>query len=177
MPQLRRHPDSRSGAIAIEAQAERQSEGRLAVSFIVRGDLAALILPPTAPSARADDLWRRTCFEAFVRAEGEDGYYEFNLAPSTEWAVYRFDGYRQGMAPAGEAPRIEVRPGADAFELRAVLDLGELMAPSAAWRVGLSAVVEDAGGVSYWALAHPAGKPDFHHPDCFALELPATGRP
>jgi len=21
-------------------------------------------------------------------------------------------------------------------------------------------------------LAHPPGKPDFHHPDCFALELP-----
>ena len=69
-----------------------------------------------------------------------------------------------------------MRPGAEAFELRAVLDLGELMAPNAAWRVGLSAVVEDAGGVSYWALTHPAGKPDFHHPDCFALELPATGR-
>jgi hypothetical protein len=26
-------------------------------------------------------------------------------------------------------------------------------------------------------LAHPPGKPDFHHSDCFALELPATVRP
>jgi hypothetical protein len=32
--------------------------------------------------------------------------------------------------------------------------------------------MEDAGGVlSYWALDHPAGKPDFHHPDAFALQL------
>jgi hypothetical protein len=23
-------------------------------------------------------------------------------------------------------------------------------------------------------LAHPPGKPDFHHSDCFALELPAA---
>ena len=30
--------------------------------------------------------------------------------------------------------------------------------------------------MSYWALAHPPGKPDFHHPDCFALELPAARR-
>ena len=28
------------------------------------------------------------------------------------------------------------------------------------------------GGISYWALAHPPGKPDFHHPDSFALTLP-----
>ena len=28
-----------------------------------------------------------------------------------------------------------------------------------------------------WALAHPAGRPDFHHPDAFTLALPATDRP
>ena len=37
---------------------------------------------------------------------------------------------------------------------------------------GLSAVIEDPNGVlSYWALRHPPGKPDFHHPDTFALEI------
>jgi len=37
---------------------------------------------------------------------------------------------------------------------------------------GLSAVIEDiSGGTSYWALAHPPGKPDFHHADGFALEF------
>ena len=40
------------------------------------------------------------------------------------------------------------------------------------WRLGLSAVIEDTNGhKSYWALAHPPGKPDFHHADCFAYEL------
>jgi hypothetical protein len=33
-------------------------------------------------------------------------------------------------------------------------------------------VVEDeAGAFAYWALKHPPGKPDFHHPDAFALVL------
>lgn len=42
-----------------------------------------------------------------------------------------------------------------------------------ALQIGLSAVIEEMDGTkSYWALAHPAGKPDFHHPDCFTLELP-----
>ena len=40
--------------------------------------------------------------------------------------------------------------------------------------LGLSAVIEDkAGEISYWALAHPEGAPDFHHGDCFALQITA----
>ena len=43
------------------------------------------------------------------------------------------------------------------------------------WRLGLSAVIEEADGTkSYWALAHPPGSPDFHHADCFVVELPAA---
>jgi len=39
-------------------------------------------------------------------------------------------------------------------------------------RLGLSAVVESVdGGLSYWAMRHPPGKPDFHHVDAFALQL------
>jgi hypothetical protein len=63
------------------------------------------------------------------------------------------------------------------FELRAALALGRLpgLPGDAPWRLGLSAVIEEAGGgLSYWALAHPPGKADFHHSDCFALELPAA---
>ena len=44
--------------------------------------------------------------------------------------------------------------------------------------IGLSAVIEETDGTkSYWALRHPPGPPDFHHPDCFALELPALAAP
>jgi hypothetical protein len=36
----------------------------------------------------------------------------------------------------------------------------------------LSAVVEDRARVlSYWALKHPAEKPDFHHPDGRVIAL------
>jgi hypothetical protein len=39
-------------------------------------------------------------------------------------------------------------------------------------RVALAAVIEnDTGELSYWALQHAPGKPDFHHPDGFTLEL------
>jgi len=46
--------------------------------------------------------------------------------------------------------------------------------PEATTKLGLSAVIEEADGTkSFWALAHPPGRPDFHHPDCFALTLGA----
>ena len=39
-------------------------------------------------------------------------------------------------------------------------------------RARLAAVIEATdGSLSYWALAHPSDKPDFHHPDSFVLEL------
>ena len=42
--------------------------------------------------------------------------------------------------------------------------------------MGMCAVIEEQGGrISYWALSHPDGKPDFHDPACFAAVLPAPG--
>jgi hypothetical protein len=171
---LQLHPSTPCEAVdGIEVEAAVTGPGLLTLAYRLSGRTAGLVLPRKAPSYRTDELWRRTCFEAFVRTEGAEGYLEFNLAPSTQWAAYRFDGYRAGMAPAGvAAPYVTVEAGEGGVTLTAVLGV-----PAAApWRVGLSAVIQEAGGrMSYWALAHPPGKPDFHHPDCFALALPAFG--
>jgi hypothetical protein len=48
-------------------------------------------VPAAVAAARTDELWRHTCFEAFVRTSPAPAYYEFNFAPSTQWAAYRFD--------------------------------------------------------------------------------------
>lgn len=178
MLSLTRHPDSPCAAVSgIDVEASRPRPGRLALRYVLSGSMGDVRLPPKAASARADGLWRHTCFEVFVGAG--DGYYEFNFSPSTQWAAYRFDGYREGMRLADIAPpHIEARRGIDQFELLARLDLNGFGLDDLDWRVGLSAVVESAdNSISYWALAHPPGKPDFHHPDCFALELPGSRRP
>ena len=53
---------------------------------------------PDGPQRR-DGLWQHTCFEAFFGVLGSDDYWEFNLAPSGDWNVYRFAGYRAGQTP------------------------------------------------------------------------------
>jgi hypothetical protein len=65
------------------------------------------------------------------------------------------------------------------LQLEAQIELASLAEapPDGPWRLGLSAVIEGAAGeLSYWALAHPPGRPDFHRADCFALELVAPER-
>lgn len=175
------HPDCHnSPAVAVIGAAARPSRAQLALFFRVTGDLSRLKLPSPAQPGRRDGLWRTTCLEAFLRPDGGEAYYELNLSPSGEWASYRFDGYRAGMTPADLEPWLKMRLLHDGFEVRAEigLDGAPALAASPRWRVGLSAVIETTeGGVGHWALAHGPGKPNFHHADCFALDVQETERP
>ena len=170
---LKLHPDCACEAVTrVEVEVVRRP-GRLALLYRVSGPMDVLLPRATAPE-RANSLWQHTCFEAFIHLTDE-AYLELNFAPSTQWAAYRFDSYRDGMRKADmRPPRIDVRTTDDSLELEAEFDLpGETPV-----RLGLSAVIEEKNGTkSYWALAHPPGDPDFHHPDCFALELPAPDAP
>lgn len=173
---LQPHPDACAPAIAMTAEAERRPGGRLALRYRVTGEVASVLLPPSAKPERTGGLWRHSCFEAFLRVAADPGYVELNLSPSGQWAAYRFSDYRAGMAEAEvPAPEIRLSMTGDGFDLAAAVYLGVALGLPAGlpWQAGLAAVIEDRNGrTSHWALAHPAGAPDFHHRDGFALELP-----
>jgi hypothetical protein len=174
---LKLHPDTRSFAVAqIEVDVARPSADSLALSYTVSGTMGDVRMPPIAAATRSDDLWRHTCFEVFIRSTSSAQYYELNFAPSTQWAAYRFNGYRTEMCAASEISALPIdaqgEPGC--YILRTLLALNQLSALSrnAMWQLGLSALIEETSGhKSYWALSHPPGKPDFHHADCFAHEF------
>lgn len=173
---LKQHPDTPDDAVSgIAVDVECVGERALRLRYVVGGDIDRILWPGNARPARADELWKHTCFEAFVRVGEGDGYVEFNLSPSGQWAAYAFDGYRDGMRPQEDvAVRDLFRdPDDGRYEFEVTLDLEGLPLPAGrAWRLGLSAVIEEASGTkSYWALAHAPGKPDFHHVDAFALDL------
>ena len=178
---LKLHPDCHAPDVrAIEVEFSRDRSGHVELSFMLHGRLDALRIPTAATPQRRDGLWQHTCFEAFVRAAPGAAYREFNLSPSGEWAAYCFRAYREGMITSElEPPGIDVKVEGEQLTLRAKLAPGGPpdQAPATIWRVGLSAVVEaKSGDKSFWALSHPPGKADFHHEDCFAIELPATER-
>jgi hypothetical protein len=179
---LNLHPNSRSAAaLMIDAEATWSRGGGLELAYVVSGALERVRWPAAASATRTDGLWRHTCFEAFVRPSAADAYCEFNFSPSGQWAAYRFNGYRsvQSEAPVAPVPLIRLETEPDRVLLRAMLESDVLSdLPRGSWRLGLSAVIEEIDGrLSYWALTHPPGKPDFHHPDGFAATLPMPEEP
>ena len=176
------HPSTPTDTVRrLDADIDRRPDGLLRVSFRLVGQLDRLRIPAAGTPRLGTRLWEHTCFEAFV-ADAADAaaYHEFNFAPSGEWTVYAFAGYRDGgrVQDAAVVPAIVVRRTHEQLELTAQASLPHLSPQyrTAALRLGLSAVVEAHDGThSYWALRHPPGRPDFHHPDAFAVTLePAT---
>jgi hypothetical protein len=171
------HPGTSCEAVrGIDASVCWTAAGALAFAYALKGNLARLRIPPPRKPLRADRLWQHTCFEAFVAVKGEAAYREFNFAPSGAWAAYVFQAYRVAgqSGEIGSAPLITVHGTSDTLELNAVVGRDGLpaMMPGARLKLALCAVIEEDGGrLSYWALNHPPGKPDFHHPDSFALEI------
>src|SRR5262249_46946937 len=145
------HPGSRCLAAAhVEVEVARPRADSLVLSYIVTGRMNDIRMPPVMEAARRDELWQHTCFEAFVRDSSVGEYYEFNFAPSTSWAAYRFKNSGTGMRVAAEIdpPPIEVQSSSDRYTLQASLALDRLsgLPRDSAWRLGLSALIEDTSG-------------------------------
>jgi hypothetical protein len=174
---LKPHPVARNDAVrSIGARVSRLQSGVLTITYVLDADRARLRIPPLRQAQMRDRLWQHTCFEIFVRRKGAAAYHEFNFSPSGEWATYAFERYREGAPLDDEAlkPAMAVHGTETKLELETSIHLDRVSPQHAldALTIAVSAVIEDSNGsLSYWALAHPAGKPDFHHPDAFVLEL------
>lgn len=157
---------------SVSAIARRPGPERLLLEFHLLFGPGRLRVPPRARPRRVARLWEHSCGEVFVRRPGA-GYLEFNLSPSGEWAAWSFTGYRQDMTEADTPPpRITTRSRRGHLRIAVELALPALGA-TPAWELALAAVLEDDDGRrSYWALAHPERRPDFHHPGSFACRLP-----
>lgn len=170
------HPGFRSPPIEIAAAARWLSLETLALSFAVHGPIEAVRWPARTPPKRRDGLWRRTCFEAFLKAPHSSKYVELNISPSSEWAAYCFTGRREGMATDAYArlAAFSATRAADSFALEAsfAFSPGAPILASSRQSLSLAAVIAETGGAStYWALAHRSESPDFHHPASFVGDL------
>ena len=162
-----------------QAVVERSAGGAiLCIDYALVGDLGerptALLIPPAAGQAsRRDGLWQHTCLEAFVAAGAGDPYWELNLAPSGDWAVYRFDGYRSAQqSPPLEAPPFAISARPEGLELQLRWALPAELAAAGVLSLGITAVLEQRNGsISYWALHHPGPEADFHRREGFTLQL------
>lgn len=168
------HPAAPSPAgVGVTVTLTRSPAGDLHLSYRIQAPAGALRVPAACAPGPMDGLWQHSCCEAFVAADGEAGYTEFNFSPSGQWARYAFDDYRvraphQGMP----AWRPDITFGEDGADQRLSVTLDAAVLPRVDGRLALACVLEDAaGGLSYWALRHPHERPDFHHREGFAVML------
>lgn len=166
------HPSAPAPWIeALTVSLVREAGGGISFRYTLTGDMERLKIPAPAAPARRDGLWRHTCFELFAARVIGPAYREFNFSPSGAWQAYAFASYREGgpLEPV-PAPAIVREISNDRLVLEARLPVDSL--PPGDLRLGLATVLEAVdGGHSYWALKHASVKPDFHHPDTFALEI------
>ena len=165
------------GVTAVEARVTAHDANWLTLRWRIEA-AHDLVLPGFAGKGRADGLWQTTCFELFLRPDGDTAYHEFNLSPSERWNAYRFSAPRDGMSewPMPRDAVCTMRPGGKFAIFDAALPAAGL--PQTECAMGISCVIEETGGYkSYWALAHGREAPDFHDPSCFTARLGAASAP
>lgn len=173
---LHSHPATPCPAIqSIQVQVEPQTDGSLRLHYRIEHAPDSLLIPAASTPGFADGLWERTCLEAFIAEQGSATYREFNFSPSGQWAAYAFHAYRERDTTytPGISPGIQTQRSATHLELTA--DIPVALHPTGKnLQLGLTAVIElTNGGRSYWALAHPGEKPDFHQREAFCAAFNA----
>lgn len=160
--------------IPLKVRAQARAEGKKLTFDFEWDDPEKLVLDATNAGEwrsweRADDLWKTTCFEAFVGRQGNKGYWEFNFSPSKRrWNLYRFNAYRDPQPPRAsedfELVEVEGAEGRLKCVLQARFELAKL-------ECSLTAVIRTDHGINYFALTHAGKKADFHERDSFTLKI------
>ncbi|MEL6940604.1 MAG: DOMON-like domain-containing protein [Cyanobacteria bacterium J06598_1] len=156
-----------------------RADDQLSISYLMSGDVGAVALPPSNTThERQDRLWEKTCFEFFLTAGAKktdsDPYWEFNFSPTGAWNVFALESYRQGLSEATAFTSVpfSVSQSSEGLRLEVSVDLSRLQLSDPQWLLGVSAVCVLAGGEeTFWAIAHPTPKADFHSPGSFTLQL------
>ncbi|MBW4668727.1 MAG: DOMON-like domain-containing protein [Cyanomargarita calcarea GSE-NOS-MK-12-04C] len=147
----------------------------LIISYAILGNIQEVVIaPPSNTPSRKHGLWENTCFEFFVGIQNSDKYWEFNLSPSSDWNVYRFDGYRQGMQEetAFTTLPFSVQYSSDCLAIALDIDLDKIVSEQTVLDVAITTVIKHSDDtVTYWALTHLGVEADFHLRDSFIIKL------
>lgn len=150
----------------------RRSDRTLTIEFKLFDAESQVLIPDSKFPSRQHNLWQTTCFEFFIGMQNSSQYWEFNLSPSGDWNVYRFENYRAGMQEETAFSSLSFAVDQELHHtfLSIDLDLNRLNLTQPI-DLGITAVVETNDQITYWALKHCGIEADFHIRESFAIEL------
>ena len=166
--------DTHTDRFTLEALSHRIDANELLLEYILRGPIENIRFPKVSlQEARRDELWKQTCFEAFLSEslETSSPYREINCSPNGDWNAYSFSSYRQDMSRTNDTQVVLVhREISDNEALFRVQVQSEFLL--SAKYLGITAVIEFSdGSKSYFALKHTGSQADFHRQDSFVISL------
>ena len=149
--------------ITIEASLSLTSQ-QLELSFLLQGVGDHYLFERESQAKRADELWRATCFEAFVKNLNSKEYWELNIAPNGSWNLYRFSDYREDMQEESRVltPKVLFKQERDKVRVSIKVDFMEKLFDE---RVdfNLALILLDMEGKRHFFTLNPKeGVADFH---------------
>ena len=160
-------PFSKTENISINASL-KLTKGKIALSFLLKGNLDSYLFPKVEKIQRANELWKATCFELFL-ANDDEVYYELNFSSSLAWNFYVLDAYRaeSKALELEEEPCISFTYKDDecsiVFELESeVLDFEDFKYCNLA-----TILLTRENERRFWAIKHLKDAPDFHNKNNF----------
>lgn len=166
---------SQSSKIKIFAEAFK-ANSELSINFIIEDKSKIILLTDEQQGVRKNELWKSTCFEAFLGPAGSEDYFELNLATGGSWNFYNFDSYRN-PSEAREEKRVtkigfkKINEDHGITRLEVIVPIQSLNLKGRL-ELSLNSVIEFKNKEkAYFAIKHVSDKPDFHQRDSFICNL------
>lgn len=153
----------------------KQKKQNIHLHYIVSGNIHDIRFPPPSRTARRrEELWQTTCFEFFAGPKDKTDYWEYNLSPAGDWAVFYFSDYRKGKMNDSAITSVDIETESDGehqFKLAGSLPIPAILTGQRL-ECGISLVLQHQnGGIYYYALDHLKQQPDFHDRNGFMITI------
>lgn len=130
---------------------------------------------------RANELWKITCIEFFIKSTSEKKYWEFNISPLGFWNFYELDDYRSNLNESSLCEPVQftfsvIKNQNLTFNL--LININSLINyyPYIIQNglLSITSVIRWKNNTtSYLALKHAENKPDFHSDIGFFISIPS----
>ncbi len=164
--------DKEKKDIRIQASLEINKK-TLTLEFTVLGEIKNYIFNEPCIQARADELWKKTCFELFIAQNNNSSYYELNISPSSNWNFYSFLDYKTNMKEEKNVskPFIHSSKIRDKYRLSFEFDFYEEFTEKELI-FNLAVILLDTKGVRHFYSIHRREeKVDFHDREYWSLGM------
>ncbi len=127
-------------------------------------------------SHQKDELWKKTCFEFFVKKQNQENYFEFNMNSFGNWNFYKFMKYRSPIQIEEKIQNIKFSfipanysSSSVLSKLGAKIDLNPLFKVGDDLEFNFCSVIDCGEQLTYWSQQHSLEKPDFHDSNNFTI--------